>query len=220
MCGRSVLVLNSYDKCSTSFRFLMNWSWFIDVFMLKYTLERVLLGIVWRDINTYIFSRFLSSKSFGSVSYASERLIWGTFRSYTTSFISAKTNAAWAKSFGLVTWPRFLRMYEKFRAGRPRQFPVFMSRVRACRIFALHWGAAMFEPVVLQFDLSFTHDIIAKGLLNILDGLSLSNTKLLAKHHVITMPDAFGYIVWKRKSDEYAQHVYTLGVTAIKDINL
>lgn len=44
----------------------------------------------------------------------------------------------------------------------------------------------MFEAVAPLLDLSLSHGIIAKGMLNLLDGLSLSITKLLVKLDAIS----------------------------------
>lgn len=87
-------------------------------------------------------------------------------------------------------------------------FNLFSS---AC--LAQHWSVAMFEAVVLLVDLRFVHGIIDNGLVNLLDGLSLGINKLMAKLDAISLQDAYDHFAGKRKSDECALHVYSLGIT-------
>lgn len=63
-------------------------------------------------------------------------------------------------------------------------------------------------------DLHSSYCIIAKPQLKVLDVLSLSLTKHLAKHDAISLLDTFGKEAWKRISSESARHILTLGVTS------
>lgn len=58
----------------------------------------------------------------------------------------------------------------------------------------------MFEDVEPIFDQMFACRVITKGLLNQLDGLSFSITKLLTKVDAICLLDDFGYFRCKGKS--------------------
>lgn len=80
--------------------------------------------------------------------------------------------------------------------------------------FALYHGSTKFEVVVPFFDLSFVDDIIAKGLLNLLDALIFNITQPLSKLDAISLLDAFTRLVLKRKFDDLALHSCTPGETA------
>lgn len=64
----------------------------------------------------------------------------------------------------------------------------------ACGWLAIHLGAAIFEEVVPLFFHILCHWIIAKYLLEHLDGLNLSITKFIAKHNAKSLVDVFGHL--------------------------
>lgn len=71
-----------------------------------------------------------------------------------------------------------------------------------------HWSVNILKWLYQSLIIVFPHDIIAKGLLNILDSLSIM--KLLLKLDAIS---AFGHLAWKRKYNKCALHIYTTGIT-------
>lgn len=73
-----------------------------------------------------------------------------------------------------------------------RTFSIVSTLRMAC--LALHCGAIMFDATISLLHLNFPHGIIAKGILNLLEGLTLNVTKLLAKCDAVSMLDVFGQL--------------------------
>lgn len=77
----------------------------------------------------------------------------------------------------------------------------------------------MLEVVVPFLDRSFANGNISKCMLNLLDDISMSITKLLIIADVVSLLDAIGHLASKRKSDERVLCVCTLGVTSVTTVN-
>lgn len=60
----------------------------------------------------------------------------------------------------------------------------------------------------------FSHIIISKGLLNLLDNLGLRIAKLLTEFDAVSLLDAAGHLDSKGKSVQYTFHVCTQKVNA------
>lgn len=109
--------------------------------------------------------------------------------------LSPCTNPLKIKHTAPVLIPTSCGVLQDYSPNLLNQLSALACGWPACTFIAFHCNATVFGVVAPFFELSFDHCTIAKGLLNLLNGLSLSITKVLAKLDAISFFNVFSHHV-------------------------